>query len=267
MPYAVTISAYAHGPTIHSINGSQLQGAFLDVVRRADRVLSAELHTGDALRPYALSLLFPRLGQERHKPITQITLRVACLDDRIYPVLLQMALEPAWKAILRIGATEFSLARLDTTSEPHPAWVGFATVEDLLRRAEQAAATTNLIELEFVTPTVFAQGERGDVPFPMPEFVFGGLARRWNSMPDAPFQVSASFQEDVEKYVALAHFQGETSTVNIGDNLKKTGFVGRVAFRIRKPELALTCHLLAETAFFTGLGAKTSRGLGCVRKM
>ncbi|MEW6732804.1 MAG: CRISPR system precrRNA processing endoribonuclease RAMP protein Cas6 [Acidobacteriota bacterium] len=267
MPYAIVLTTYdLKTPSLRSINGAQLQGAFLDLIRRIAPELSTELHAGDALRPYALSMLLPGYGQESARLLSRLVLRIACLDDRIYPALVQNILVNE-KESLRIGKVEFCIAELIAVSEKKPTWVGFATYQDIITSAQEAADQSNFIEIEFATPTIFTQGPRGDTPLPLPESVFGGLARRWNSAPEVPLLVPDGFQNEVYEYVTVSRFHGETLTVDIGDQLKKTGFVGRVTYRIHNPKLLFWCHLMGESSFFSGLGAKTSRGLGCVRKV
>ena len=128
-------------------------------------------------------------------------------------------------------------------------------------------SNVKLIRIEFATPTVFTQGTRGDTPMPMPEYVFGGLARRWNSTVPTQLVIPDNFQKEVYDNVTVSSFHGQTATVDIGDRLKKTGFVGQVSYRIHNPSIAIYCHLLAEAGFFTGVGAKTSRGMGCIRRL
>jgi CRISPR-associated endoribonuclease Cas6 len=264
MPYAVTLTLrpVVAPPPGALVNGAHLQAAFLNLVRSADPALSAALHEGNHLRAYALAFPFGATASGARP----LTLRVACLDDRVYPALLRFALERAEDAALRFGSGEWRITQLTTTPERQPAWTGYATFDDLRRRAE-AAAPKPALTLEFATPTVFTQGARGDVPVPLPDYVFGGLARRWNASPGVPFPFPDDFPTRIAAGVGVARFRGETVVADIGDGLRKTGFVGRMEYRIFDETLRAACHLLAESAFFSGVGAKTGRGLGCVRKV
>ncbi|MCI0489312.1 MAG: hypothetical protein L0229_22195, partial [Blastocatellia bacterium] len=95
MPHAIVIHCLAREPVeAGALNGGQLQGAFLDLVRNVDAELSAELHQGNTLRNYALSIIRPRPFDDfvydsgphkRQSRLREIGFRVACLDDRIYP--------------------------------------------------------------------------------------------------------------------------------------------------------------------------------------
>lgn len=264
MPYALILQAQTILKPLFHINGAQLQAAFLGLINQLDPDLSQHLHDGNSLRPYALSLL--QRQSSSAKPLQQIRLRVACLDDRIYPVLLKTALRGVGEAKINIAQSEFQITDMLVTSNHKPSWTGYNSNQELIEKAQQACENP-FIEFEFATPTVFSQGPRGDSPMPLPEYVFGGLMRRWNNSPNVPIKLPEGFPVQVRDNLTISSFRGETVTLDIGDRLKKTGFVGQITYRIHKPELAFYCHLLAEAAFFSGLGAKTSRGLGCVRKI
>lgn len=265
MPYAIMLTAYAdNNQSLYSINGAQLQASFLNLVRQIDPELSHALHDGENLRPYSLSLFQPKLGVESHKPIKKVVVRIACLEDKIYPVLLKIALSSKQNSYLQFNGVNFQISHLATTDDLQSTWVGFTSYQDLLAKAEKLQKQ-NFISLDFASPTVFRQGEK-DMPVPMPDYVFGGLARRWNATANIPELVPKDILDAFTESITVNHFHGETITVDIGDRLKKTGFVGEFTYRIINPKVAFWCHLLAEIAFFSGLGAKTSRGLGCVRK-
>lgn len=266
MPYAIMLTAYAdNNQSLYSINGAQLQASFLNLIHQIEPGLSQVLHDGSVLRPYSLSLFQPNLGVECHKPMKKVVVRIACLEDKIYPALLKMALNTKQNSYLQFNGVNFQISHLATTDERSFSWVGFTSYQDLLAKAE-SSQKQNFISLDFASPTVFRQGEK-DIPVPMPEYVFGGLARRWNAIANIPELVPTDILDAFAECVTINQFRGETITVDIGDKLKKTGVTGEFTYRIINPKVAFWCHLLAEVAFFSGLGAKTSRGLGCVRKI
>jgi len=266
MPYAIMLTAYSdNNQSLYKINGAQLQAAFLNLIRQIDPELSQSLHDGDALRPYSLSLFQPKIGVDCDRPIKKVLIRIACLDDKIYPVLLKIALSGKQNNYLHFSGVNFQISHLATTDERQPSWVGFTSYQDLLSKAE-TLQKQHFISLDFGSATTFRQREK-DVPIPMPDSVFSGLARRWNSTTNVPELVPEEVIAKFSESVTVSQFQGETITVDIGDKLKKTGFIGRFTYRIINPEISFWCHLLSEMVFFSGLGAKTSRGLGCARKL
>lgn len=265
MPYSIVIEAFSNDKKnrLRSINGAQLQGAFLNLIQRVDPTLAKELHDENSLRRYSLALLNPRPGQIREAGLTSIKLRVACLDDRIYPALLKLALSQD-KAAIRLNKAEFQVSRLVTTPEGPDSWSGFATIEELQTVEVGVGGLPKTYTLQFMTPTFFRQGDRDD-PMPLPEYVFGSLADRWHVAAPWPDYDSKAFRQLIRGQVTVSHFSGETVSADIGDKLRRTGFIGEVTYRPHDGLVLAYCNILSRVAFFSGVGAKTSRGMGLVR--
>jgi CRISPR-associated endoribonuclease Cas6 len=283
MPHAIVIHGLASEPVDPStIHGGQFQGAFLDLVHAVDPDLSVELHEGNTLRNYAIGVIRPRLHLEaRRDRVTgfhEMTLRLACLDDRIYPAIAHWAMNASGSAaVFRLGRTDFQITRILVTSQSGEPWAGYATFDQLLQRASDRVT---LIQLEFATPVCFRQGSL-DEPVPLPRHVFGGLARRWNAAfhNQLPLPLEVPGEADspegllkwIEAHVVLIHpFEFCSGILDEGGGRKVTGFVGRATYRIignPGPAFVYFINLLADAAFFMGLGKKTSYGCGTVRRI
>lgn len=276
MPHAIVFHCITQTPIdSDSLRGERFQAAFLDLVNRVHPELAAELHEGDALRGYSVGVVWPRLHEDLGKAVRELKLRVACLDDRIYPAIARWAMTVNNKARLRLGRAEFEVARVLVTPESGEPWAGYASVEELIAGASDRETT---VRLEFASPTSFRQGGR-DEPLPLPRHVFGGLARRWNQafgdrlkLPiEADARSSEEFLKFVEDHVVLEHpFDFRSAVVKREGDFYLTGFVGRVNYRIISRPGAAFVHdinLLADLAFYSGVGAKTSRGCGMVRRL
>jgi len=275
MPHAIVIQCIPREPLLAAaLHGAQLQAAFLDLLRSINPQLATELHDGNVLRNYAVSLLQPRWWDSRDSGLSQVRelkLRVACLDDRIYPVLAQWASTSLKSDLaIRLGQAHCEVARILASNASGEAWAGQASFGEL---AERAPDQDMVIRMEFATPTTFGQGDREEA-MPLPRHVFGALLRRWNVACPRKLQIDAcssdEFLRRVEDNVVLAHpFEFRSAIADLGGQLKLTGFVGHATYRIRrKPDSAFVrfVNLLADAAFFTGLGKKTSRGCGSVRR-
>lgn len=275
MPHAIVIQCVPREPLLAAaLHGAQLQAAFLDLLRGINSQLAAELHEGNVLRNYAVSLLQPRWWDSRDSGLSQVRelkLRVACLDDRIYPALAQWA-STSLKGDLaiRLGQAHCEVARMLASNASGEAWAGYASFGELVERASNQET---IIRLEFATPSAFGQGDREEA-MPLPRHVFGALFRRWDAACPSKLQIggcsSDEFIRRIGDNVVLAHpFEFRSAIADLGDQLKLTGFVGHATYRIRrKPDSAFIrlVNLLADAAFFTGLGKKTSRGCGAVRR-
>jgi CRISPR-associated endoribonuclease Cas6 len=270
MPHAIVIQCIPRESLLPAApNGAQLQAALLELLRGVNPQLAAELHDGNVLRNYAVSLL--RDSSSKQRQAQQFKLRVACLDDRIYPALSQWASMSAEQGLtIRLGQAQCEVTRVMASNASGEPWAGYASFDGL---AKYATDPELVIRLEFATPTAFGQGDREEA-LPLPRHVFGSLLRRWNAACPVRLQIAANntdgFLRCVEESIVLTHpFELRSALADLGDQLKLTGFVGYAAYRIRrKPDLAFvqSINLLANAAFFTGLGKKTSRGCGAVRK-
>lgn len=280
MPYSIVLDLLAHEPFAPShITGARLQAMFLQLICQANPALATELHDGNALRQYAIGVIRPKLflprRREQPAPMRELTVRIASLDDRIYPAITAWALRVGENTPrLRLGRADFQVTRILVTAHSGEPWAGYATFDQLM---SQASDQTTFIELEFTTPTCFSQGAR-DEPLPLPRHVFGGLARRWNAafadrleIPIEPPGETGGFLSRVEQHVVMVHpFQFRSAIVDLGGGRRITGFVGRATYRVTSspmPNFVCIINLLAEAAFFMGLGKKTSYGCGTVRRV
>lgn len=122
------------------------------------------------------------------------------------------------------------------------------------------AAPTSRWTFEFVEPVAFRQRKRY-LPLPEPGSVFGHLRKAWNLW--APSTMDLDFKE-----VGLVKLSqtGKVETRRIRDETA-VGFVGQVTYAARSPEPEHLRKLtaLAHLAEFSGVGSRTTYGLGVTR--
>ena len=115
--------------------------------------------------------------------------------------------------------------------------------------------TTADIELNFLSPTSFKQRQNVQT-FPLPELVFGSLLRRWNAF--APDE----FKFDVVEWEGLVSaYELKTYALKM-EGGSEIGAQGWVRYRFPSSEQAKMATVLAHFAFFSGVGRKTSMGMG-----
>lgn len=116
-------------------------------------------------------------------------------------------------------------------------------------------APLDSLELEFLTPTSFKQDDIIIQPFPLPELVFAGLLRRWNAF--APDELKFDL---VSWAGVVAAFDLETRALKMGHN--EIGSKGWVRYRFLDSRQAAISTILAHFAYFSGVGRKTTMGMG-----
>ncbi len=242
-PYSVVLT-FAGKPK--EFTAHQLHGAFLDLCRRADPALAQVLHSGIKRRPFSLHVIGPRPAEEVH-------LRLSILAPELFQRFWRR-----WEARgglpLRLDRQLLRPKEVKTTGP----WAGGLDWRDFW---SLPAAKT--IRFRFCTPTTFRQGDL-DLPLPIPTLVFKSLLELWNL--HAPKAIALS-PEILERGVALTSCRVRTQRFFDG-YATILGFVGQCEFRLTKVlsgEEAQALRALAGFAFFSGVGRKTTHGMGLVR--
>lgn len=269
--------------TLENHMGRAGQQLALDLVRRSDPALSEALHALSQTKPYAVSgLLLP----ETTRPVLG---RVAVGDRAWVRVLglqadvvaaLDRSLEPTPTEV-EIDHTRWQVESVSRSNSEHP-WAGRTTTSDLIQRHRTLTPATKLT-LEFATPTGFHSAGL-NVPLPQPALVWGSLLRQWNDLSLFPLP------EDLTPFIAwqvmLNRYRAETQILRFKQGSQQIGFTGQATFAIatrneqlertdpalaerlsaQREELGQALGLLAEFAFYCGVGIKTTTGMGMVRQ-
>ncbi len=113
----------------------------------------------------------------------------------------------------------------------------------------------NDIELQFLSPTSFKQNQ-GVQTFPLPELVFNSLHRRWNAFAPEQYHLAP-----MEWNALVSAYELKTHALKM-EGGAEIGAQGWVRYRFHEVEAAKMATILANFAFFSGVGRKTSMGMG-----
>lgn len=270
--------------------GNQVQAAFLDMVRQGDPALAEWLHTPNQRRPYTLGLLqgFNHLSPEQLeeamgknqevpvKPGQVYWLRITMLDATIFGSFTRYLIMNPRSLMLRVGNAKFEISRLLSTPEQSGAFQSWAAYSSFAKLHTEETAQKQY-HFEFATPTVFSMGQKpwGKLlrMFPEPALVFESLARQWELFAPAALRLSAqgltprSLAAWCEEQIIVLRYSLETRYLP-SSKFGQSGFQGSVVYEVKgiptAPE-AQWLSTLARFALFSGVGYKTTMGMGQTR--
>jgi CRISPR-associated endoribonuclease Cas6 len=180
---------------------------------------------------------------------------------------------------VRIGNLDFAISEILTTPGSHP-WAGYTSVSELYRRWPSAASagdeSARKIALEFASPTVFSRGSDQDgmgkfmEPFPAPAMFFGSVAAMWNEHMPAPLSLpKQAIRQYAEETVVVGLYKMESQMFRYWGR-PQIGATGKMTYLLKdKGNRAMirTLNMLADFAFYSGAGYKTTMGMGQCRRI
>ncbi|MDQ3024800.1 MAG: CRISPR system precrRNA processing endoribonuclease RAMP protein Cas6, partial [bacterium] len=257
--------------------GHGAQALFLDLLRQVAPELATQLHAAALSKPFTVAVLpgrgvgswelgvgGPELRSGRQTP-GSVELRVAFTRADLFPIVSHALLQQLPGATLRLGRATLTLADVLGTPGSHP-WAGYGSFADLWTTARPASSVT----LEFATAAAVGQGTRVDGRqrlglLPMPETIFGSIARRWNELAPPDLRLEQDAVEAAARDTLVSRYALETTQINLGKGAQK-GFLGICTYELPPdPAQARTLSLLSDAVFYLGVGMKTARGMGLCR--
>lgn len=242
--------------------------ATLAALQRLDPALGPALHDGEGPKPLTCSGLLPEQsgpGNTRIRADTPYYLRLTGLTP-----LASQALEAAFlqtpPATWTLADHEFTVSHVCCNAEEEP-WSGCTTYETLAAaQLLQPAQLARRVALLFHSPTAF-QSKEMHVPVPLPNLVFGSLVDRWNTF--SPVTLSPEVRRFGEEMVALSNYRLESQVVPQKGGTPLIGGVGRATYTALGGDRywLATMQMLADFALFSGVGVKTTIGMGQVRRV
>lgn len=254
-----------HNNTIPAWLGRATQGVYLRAMGNIAPEVSLAIHDGHGYHPYTVSDVLPFVKTEmrdlqRGQPLTVI---LTTLHREVTHLTLNTVV-PEWIKSgfdLHGQAVRVSHADIETTS--------FETI-----LAESRAMTKRYIAMRFTTPTSTKKSrrrgendERRDsqiVPLPMPDRIFNSLYDRWNHFAPQPLPeaLKAFIEDDISiKNCNIHTHYVDRERANKGGTV---GFMGDVTFYCTSNEQLGYAHALAAFAMYSGVGIKTTQGMGVV---
>lgn len=257
--------------TVPANLGRAAHAWFLNQVRAADPAIAQALHEPNQERPFTVSNLLGtgRLNQKEVSlsPERSYALRLTSFWPKLSTLVAERLLPNLPEQTIELTGGAFRLVSVTTDGAVHP-WAGQTSYQNLVQQHTLSPALPpRQVTLHFTSPTVF-RSSGANVPLPLPGLVFESLVRRWNAF--APLQIPLEIRRFADEAMAIARYHLHTERVAFGEEGERgayPGFVGTCsyAFLVHDRYWLGLIHLLAAFAFYAGVGARTTMGLGQVR--
>lgn len=275
MPYSLVLNILPQSPIpAQFLTGRHLHALFLTLVSSVDRTLGDYLHDSTADKAFTLSPLQVRHRQPKrlfrdytlqweHKeaiaPGNPCWWRISLLDDTLFHQLTQLWLNINPEHPWHLGPADLYITSILGTPQSTQPW---ANATNYAQIYADASDDNRLIAFSFATPTAFRQGQY-DTALPTRECVFHSLLNRWNKYSGIAFN-------DLPLESIFPSFVDIRSEILADSRSKFIGIVGEVNYRLMgeiEPLAIKQINALADFALYSGIGRKTTMGMGMIRRL
>ena len=273
--YALIIRLIAaQNGRLRATQGHLAHAAFLNILQQVDPAVSETIHNIHGRKPFTISPLHGyghgRKGKLNIRAGQEGWLRVTLLDPALFHTFISHFLQGSARPAIRLDNIDFHISEILSSPNSH-ALAGYDNLQNLHAKWEQTTrlADYQTIRLTFRTPTAFSLRNgrfRHMHVLPDPALVFGQLASYWETL-TGDTQINKDHVREFASFgMVVARHQIKTHMVQFRKS-KQVGFAGTVYFLIQdKENQPMIRHLnrLADLAFYTGVGSKTTMGMGQV---
>jgi len=248
-------------------HGRAIYAFFLDLLESRFPLVAKALHAPTKEKPFTTSPiqgkfksykgnLYPQRGSLYWFRFTSLTKDLS--------VMLKGQLFSIRGKKIEILNNDFVLSEVITSQEKHPFAAEISYVDFFKKWTESSKNMKNKVIVRFFSPTAFRDGKR-NVPLPIPQLFLQSVFRKWNAF--SPFLFKPICLEILLKRIVLSRCEIKTKILSF-DKQSEVGFVGDCEFMLIPFQGNIydsLFHLLSDYAFYCGVGATTSMGMGQVK--
>jgi CRISPR-associated endoribonuclease Cas6 len=288
MPHSLVVNFMPKTPIYPEyLTGRHIHALFLTLVSSVDKELGDRLHIEKANKGFSLSPIqqlafsgnssnrpnLKRVNSQSLKPkslcwhyqqdistSTPCWWRITLLDEVLFSKLTGLWLNLNPDRAFHLGSADLYITSILGTPQSSQPWSNFATYQQIYDRASDSDRN---ITFHLATPTAFRQG-KFDSPLPTRDHVFKSLCDRWNTYSE--IQINS----EIIEYIFPSRFDIKTEVVKNYDTHSFIGCVGEIGYRIlgdASPETIKQINALADFAMFSGIGRKTTMGMGMAKRL
>lgn len=253
--------------TLPLTTGNFAHACLLNLVRGEEEAMAENLHAQGRDKPFTVSPLQGEFANQNRrlslKAGSEYWFRTTGVEKDLTELLLR--LEGRSPQELELFDAKFNLLKI--TKEAN-SWAGITTYEELYNnRIPTDREPERIIKLKFYSPTTFRSGKL-NIPLPLPRFIFFGLQEKWNKY--SPVFLGEDISRLADEHIHIRRHSINTKMFDFG-RYRQVGFVGECEFGVNTTVLdglfARIINLLADFAFYAGVGYKTTMGMGQVRRV
>jgi len=240
--------------------GEALHGLFSSLIARRNIEWNIRLHRLRGPKPFSLS---PLEGCQRQTGRSLIAagqeafFRASFLDTDLLATAIAAFYEAKLKGEqLPLGRAMVVVKEVERNTSP-----SFPSFQNLLSDTGEESR----ISLQFLSPTAF-KVKGSSLPFPLPELVFSSLLQRWESFSPVALPLNLV---DCFPSIRVSRYELKTGLVPFS-KFKAIGFTGKVVYELptEVPQAIIRAfNCLADFAFYSGVGWKTTMGMGQTRRI
>lgn len=251
---------------ISMTHGRFMHAAIFAALHKASPELAKRVHDSVQIKPFTVdSLQFQqaridkKTGMYIVKKADLARWRMTTLDDEVLAALLSLPVG----YLVQVGQIEFYLEKI-IVNQSEVVDTGIIGIENFIAECMSVGQVKSMT-FDFITPVSFRSFD-SDYPFPLPDFIWGSLCERWNRLGMQPQFDEKEIRQVATTLLPLA-WQGETKKLYFAKNRSVLGFVGSFSYDLTKldEEIQRVFFILAQFAFFAGVGRLTGQGLGQTR--
>jgi len=281
MPYSLVLNLLPQSSISKEfLQGINLHGLFFELVHHVNPELSSYLHKDFANKPFTISPLQTKtfhesLIHEKSSIVEKLQFiyshdvpvqtpcwwRISLLDDLIFHELKKIWLNPDSNFSWSINDIKLKLCSVLMHPTSEQPWANHLSYEEIYQLASDQERKINF---QIFTPATFRVfGTKYDSPLPDKSLVFNSLLNRWNTFSNIPFK------NNIIEPIFPANFDLKTFTIE-DKRSKFIGAVGTITFQIFgdvSPTIIKQLNTLADFAFFSGVGRKTTMGMGILKRV
>ena len=250
-------------------HGTMMHAVCFDILHRFSPTLAARVHDGMKEKPMTSSFLSQMDGTKKrpapdkgrwHLPAgTILAWRVTALTDDVWNAFASLPRG----AEIQLGDWHLTLTETIIDAQKTPG-TGEVDPQTLLETCA-SMPTPSELTLDFRSVTAF-RTDQYDVPWPLPEYIFGSLAKRWQTF-SMPLALDDEAVRTQARLLLPTSWHGRSTRKYFGSKRVVLGFTGQFSFSTERlpEEQRLLFLLLAQYAELSGTGRWTGYGMGQTR--